>query len=117
MILDKRVVLFLVGCIGTRLLMAYIPQTLPKNALPIMGIAIAIMGLGFLYLWITNSRLNAQEAGGKTWWAHLRLVHASLYIAAAIYLFKGDRSASIPLVIDVISGILFYFIKRVKILN
>lgn len=117
MILDKRVVLFLVGCIGTRLLMAYIPQTLPKNYLPFMGIAIAIMGLGFLYLWLTNSRLNAQEAGGKTWWADLRLVHAALYIASATYLFKGKRSASIPLMIDVIAGILFYFIKRAKIFN
>lgn len=82
-----------------------------------MGVAIATMGLGFLYLWLTNGRLNAQEAGGKTWWADLRLVHAALYLAAAVYLFKEMRTASIPLMIDVIAGILFYFIKRVKIFN
>ena len=82
-----------------------------------MAVIIMLMGLDFLRLFLTNSRLHAFEAGGKTWWAELRLVHAALLLSSAVYLFKGTKTASVPLLIDALCGILFYFIKRAKIFN
>ena len=45
------------------------------------------------YLYFTNTRLNAPEGGGVTWWAKYRLIHAMLYITAAIYIAQGNDTA------------------------
>jgi hypothetical protein len=74
------------------------------------------MGINFLLLYFFNLRLNAPEAGGKTWWTNLRLFHGLLYICAAIYSLNMDKFASVPLVIDVVIGI-FAFIHHHKFLN
>ena len=66
------------------------------------------MSSGFLYLFFQNLRLNAPEADGNTWWANLRLVHGTLLMCAAIYCFRGDSTASVPLAIDVIFGFTLY---------
>lgn len=113
----NRVFFFLFGCIGLRLFMAYLPQILPKKYFKVMAAVVTLMGLDFLRLYFTNSRLNAFEAGGKTWWADLRLIHGALLLTAAVYLIQGSKNASIPLLIDVLSGISFYFIRRAKIFN
>ena len=113
---SNRAFIFLFGCIGVRLVMAYIPQILPKKYFKLMGVVILLMGLSFLRLFLTNGRFHAFEAGGKTWWAELRLIHAALLISASIYLFRGSKTASVPLLIDAICGIVFYFTKRVKII-
>ena len=114
---SNRAFIFLFGCIGVRLIMAYIPQILPKKYYKVMAAIELIMGLDFLRLFLTNGRLHAFEAGGKTWWSELRLIHAALLISASIYLFRGSKTASVPLFIDAMSGILFYFVKRVKIFD
>ena len=114
---SNRAFIFLFGCIGVRLIMAYIPQILPKKYYKVMAVIVLLMGLDFLRLFLTNGRLHAFEAGGKTWWSELRLIHAALLISAAIYLFRGSKTASVPLFIDAMSGILFYFVKRAKIFN
>jgi branched-subunit amino acid transport protein AzlD len=52
--------------------------------------------------------LDAPEAGGNTWWANFRIIHGALYMCAAIYCFKGDSTASLPLTIDVIFGFILF---------
>lgn len=113
---NNRAFVFLFFCIGIRLFMAYIPQILPKKYFKVLASILMLIGLGFLRLFFTNGRFHAFEAGGKTWWAELRLIHAALLISAAIYLFRGSKTASVPLLIDAICGIVFYFTKRVKII-
>ena len=112
-----RVLLFVFLCIPSRLLLAYLPQVLPKQYLVYYGILILSMSIGFLYLAVNNSRLNAPEGGGKTWWASYRFIHGMLLLTAFIYLIKSDKNASIPLLIDAIFGIALFFIMRVGIFN
>ena len=100
--------LFLFGCIPLRILLSYIGKVLPLKFLPYYGIILMTMGLGFLILYFTNGRLDAPEAGGKTWWANLRLIHGALYLAAAIYAIQQNNLVWVPLTIDVIFGLVAY---------
>ena len=106
-----RASLFLGICIPTRLFLAWLPQVFP-NHLHILGLIVGTMALGTLYLAITNSRLNATEGGGKTWWAPFRYIHGSLLAIASIMLFKNDANASLPLALDAIIGITLFFTER-----
>ena len=105
--------LFLLGCIPARLFLVWLSQNIPVRYLKIFGGLLLIMAMGFLYLYFTNGRLNALEAGGKTWWADFRLVFGALYLVAAIYCFQGKQNMVwVPLSIDVFFGLLLFIIKR-----
>ena len=98
-------VLFLFGCIPVRLALVYLSTKIPQESLKYFGVVLLLVSLGFAYLYFTNGRLNAREAGGKTWWAPLRIVHAVLYLAAAIYAFQGSSLVWVPLLLDVFFGL------------
>lgn len=100
--------LFLAGCIPARLILAYLPQKLSPENLKLFGIVLVAISIGFLYLYSTGGRMNAPEAGGYTWWHEMRLIHGMLYTTAAIYAFRGSSYASIPLVIDVVFGLILF---------
>lgn len=121
--------LFLTLCIPIRIIFAllpnykfiekYIPIKLNKKLFyQVVGIIFLCIAVGFLYLYFTNKRLNAPEAGGKTWWHNLRLLHGLLYLCASIYILWNINNislikyASIPLLIDVIVGILSFINYR-----
>lgn len=121
--------LFLTLCIPIRIIFAllpnykliekYIPIKLNKKLFyQVVGIMFLGIAIGFLYLYFTNERLNAPEAGGKTWWHNLRLLHGLLYLCASIYILWNInninliRYASIPLIIDVIVGLLSFINHR-----
>lgn len=110
-----RIILFLFLCIPLRLIMVYLPQILPKNYLFYLSFIIGLMGIGTLYLAFSNTRLNAPEGGGVTWWASYRFIHGMLLLTACFYLIKKDRKASIPLLMDVLLGICLFFIIRIGI--
>lgn len=97
--------LYLSACIPTRLALALLPLALTPTQRNFMMWPVLLIGIGFMTLYITNSRLSAFEAGGTTWWANLRIVHAILYLIAAFMLYRGLKSAWIPLVIDVCVGL------------
>ena len=111
----KRALLFIFACIPIRLFLAYLPQILPTYLLQPFGIVIMTMAIGFAYLGITGKRMQAGEGGGKTWWADIRLVHAGLLGTASLYLLMKNRTASVPLMLDSISGILFFFNMRLGV--
>jgi hypothetical protein len=95
--------LFLFGCIPLRLLIVYISTKID------MSIPLLIVAFGFLYLYFTNGRLNAPEAGGVTWWAKYRIIHGLLYLTAAILAFQKNQFVWVPLLIDVIIGFLLAY--------
>ena len=96
---------FLLGCIPARIGIALLPLYLDRNWLPYYGYGLLMISVGFSYLYFTNKRLNAVEAGGNTWWSNYRLFHAAMYMCAAIYAFMKSRIASIPLLIDTALGL------------
>tara|TARA_Y100001970_G_C13705424_1_gene589266 strand:- start:70 stop:438 length:369 start_codon:yes stop_codon:yes gene_type:complete len=114
---SNRIIFFLLGCIGSRLILAVLPLYLSKEWLKYFGIIILIIALSFLYLYFTNGRLKAPEGGGNTWWAKFRLIHGLLYLTAAIYLFQKERLASIPLFIDVILGLILFILNKLDCKN
>lgn len=106
--INKSILYFLIGCIPIRILMAILPNVIDKNLLFYYSFILFGISFGFLYLYFLNLRLNAFEAGGKTWWSEYRLIHGMLYLIAAIYAFQMKSIAWIPLIIDVILGFLLF---------
>ena len=100
--------LFLFGCIGTRLLVTFIAKT-QLEYLPYMGFAALIVSLGFLYIYFTGSRTTGIETGGKPiWWNHLRPVHATLYGLFAYMAFMERNDAWKILLADTTIGLLAF---------
>ena len=114
----NSILAFIFLCIPARIFLAYISRIIPDKYLKIYGILLLLMGLSFLYLFITNSRLNAPEAGGKTWWSQFRILIGFFYITAAVYSFQGKRDLIwIPLAIDIIFGIIIFVMHHKSILK
>ena len=103
--------LFLLGCLPTRLLLAYFTKTSAGKRLRNIGYILILIAISFLWLYFTKQRMYAPEAGGITWWAPFRLIHGLLYLAGGIYALEMKTIAWIPLLIDVILG-LFLFLNH-----
>ena len=109
---DESILFFVFGCIPTRLLIAYLAGNLSPEYLKYFSFILFVMAIGFIRLYFQNSRLDAFEAGGKTWWAKYRIVHGILYLIAAIYAFNGDNGGYPFLIMDVIFGLILFIQKR-----
>ena len=111
----QRALLFLFLCIPIRLLIVYISKIdISTNARRIFSFLLLIHGMRMGYLYFADKRLDAAEGGGRTWWAEYRIYHSILNIIAAILfnISEYQKYAYIPLLIDVIFGIILFFTKR-----
>ena len=107
--LQKRFLLFLFGCIGARVLLAYVAKVIDLEYLPIIGIGALVIGIGFIYIYITGARKTGVEVGGgKIWWNSLRPVHGMIYLIIAYYAINKQRVAWKFLAIDVIIGLIAF---------
>jgi hypothetical protein len=107
--LRERKYYFLLGCIPARLGLAALAFYLPEKYLFYLGFLFLGFSIGFLYLYFSKKRMNAPEAGGKTWWANLRLIHGLLYLGAAIYAFQEKRETWLVVLLDTIFGFVAFF--------
>tara|TARA_B110000967_G_C18895005_1_gene569969 strand:- start:589 stop:948 length:360 start_codon:yes stop_codon:yes gene_type:complete len=103
---------FLFGCIPARILIAVIPLIASAKILFYYSFILLAIAIGFLYLYFTNGRMNAPEAGGKTWWANYRIIHGLLYLIAAWYAFNKQQIAYAPLSLDVCIGLGLFLNKH-----
>lgn len=108
----NNILLFLLACIPVRLGLCVLAYKLSKKNLPYLGLILAFIGIYFLYLFFTDSRMNAPEAKGHTWWSHYRLMHGMLYLTAGIYALRKENIAWIPLLVDVSFGIVVFSQNR-----
>lgn len=60
-------------------------------------------------------RERAFEAGGVAWWGKFRILHGLTYLVAAVLAFNKNRSAWIPLIIDVLMGLVLFLNHRFKL--
>lgn len=81
--LNTRLVMFLLGCIGIRVLFAFVAKTINIKYLPYLGYLALLPAIGMMYIYITGSRDHGIEAGGKIWWNNLRPIHSLLYFLFA----------------------------------
>lgn len=98
--------LFLLFCIPARIGLVIAALRLPPQYLTLFATALLLIGCVFMYLYITDSRLDAVEAGGQgTWWHQLRPIHGLLYLLAGGLLLTGHREeAAVALGADVALG-------------
>ncbi len=109
--IHKRFLLFLIGCIGTRSLLAYTAKNVNTKWLKYMGYLALLPAIGFIYIYITGSRQTGQEVfGDKIWWNNLRPIHALLYLLFAYNAISGNKSAWIYLLVDVLLGITSFLV-------
>jgi hypothetical protein len=107
--LKKRISLFLVACIGSRALFAYVSKTVDINYLPYLGYLALIPAIGFTYIFVTGSRTTGVEVfGDKIWWNNLRPVHAALYALFAYSAINKRTYSWMFLLIDVIIGLISF---------
>jgi hypothetical protein len=104
--IQKRFVLFLVGCIGTRLLLVYIAKNVNIKFLKYMGYLLLLPAFGFIYIYLTGIRQTGAEVfGDKIWWNNLRPIHALFYLLFSYNAINGNKNAWIYLFIDVLFGL------------
>jgi hypothetical protein len=111
--MNKSIIAFLLLCIPARIAIAIAPNFINDKYIKLYGVLLLLMGLSFVYLFFTNSRLKAPEAGGKTWWAKFRILIGVLHITAAIYALTNNKKLIwIPLAMDIIFGLIIFTIKH-----
>jgi len=107
--MQKRFLLFLVGCIGTRTLLVYLAKNVNSTYLMYMGYLALLPAISFFYIFLTDSRKTGAEVfGDKIWWNNLRPIHGLLYFLFAYNAIVGNTFAWIYLLIDVIVGLVSF---------
>jgi hypothetical protein len=111
--IHKRFLLFLIGCIGTRLLLVYVAKNISSEWLKYMGYLLLIPAFGFIYIYLTGSRQTGPEVfGDKIWWNDLRPIHALLYLLFSYNAILGNKDAWIYLMIDVSFGFMAFIVHH-----
>lgn len=111
----KRILLFLLGCIPVRILLAVFAQ----NDIYAKYIAVLalIIGLGFWFIYLFDLRKTGGETFGNViWWNSIRPIHGTLYLLAAWFLFNaeymtGSRILFVDTFIGLVSFLNFHFLN------
>ena len=109
--LQKRFLLFIFGCLGTRFALAVLADKINKEYLPIMGGLALIPAIGFLYIYFFSARKTGLEVfGEKIWWNNMRLIHGLIYIAFAVFAIQKKHFAAKVLYFYVILGLVSFLL-------
>ena len=107
----KRILLFSFLCIPTRFAFMYLSKVysnMYSNYFIFLALVFSIMEF---YIYLTDSRKTGAEVfGNDIWWNELRPIHAILYLLFCIYTYKKNHYAYIPLLIDIIIGIIAFIL-------
>jgi len=109
--IQKRFLLFVIGCIGTRSLFVLIAKNIDIKYLKYLGYLALLPAIGFAYIYLTGSRKTGQEVfGEKIWWNDLRPLHSLLYFLFAYNAIIGNKNSWVYLFIDVVIGFISFII-------
>ena len=107
--------LFLIGCMGTRFLFVYISKSISLDYLPYLGYLALLPAIGFMYIYLTGSRETGAEVfGEKIWWNNLRPIHAVLYLIFAYSAITKNKNAWTWLLLDVLVGLVGFLIHHYR---
>ena len=101
-----RFMLFLFGCIGSRLLLTLVSAFSSGLMLKILGVIALIPVIGWIYIIFIGKRDTGLEVlGDKIWWKNLRPIHLILWSFFAYLAINGNRNAWIVLLMDTLFGL------------
>jgi hypothetical protein len=111
--LQKRMLMFLIGCIGLRSLLVVMAKYANTKYLKYLGYLALLPAFGFLYIYVTGARKTGGETfGEKIWWNKLRPVHSILYFLFAYNAIIGNKQAWIYLFVDVLIGLINFLMHH-----
>jgi hypothetical protein len=109
--IQKRFLAFLLLCIPVRIGFVFIAKKVDKKYLPYLGYLAILPAIGFAYIYIFGKRKTGGETfGQKIWWNNLRPIHSILYFIFTYLALKKSNIAYIPLLLDVIIGLISFII-------
>ena len=109
--IQKRFLLFIIGCIGIRTGIFILAKYINLEFLPILGYISLLPAIGFLYIYLTGKRLTGPEVFGENiWWNTLRPIHAILYLIFAYNAIHKNPNSWIYLCLDVIIGFISFIL-------
>jgi hypothetical protein len=109
--IQKRFLLFLFGCIGMRSLFVILARKANTEYLKYMGYLALLPAIGFIYIYLTGSRITGGETfGDKIWWNNLRPIHSLVYFLFAYNAIIGNKNAWLYLLFDVVFGLTSFLI-------
>lgn len=117
--IQKRRLLFLLGCIPARLLLTYAAYATIKQQSQyakfrtVLGLFAILVGLGFWSIYLTHSRKTGTEVfGDKIWWNSLRPLHGSLWLVAGCMILQNHPQAWVVLLVDTMIGLVSFLRKH-----
>lgn len=111
----NRILLFLIGCIGTRTALAVLAKNASPDWLRIMGALALVPAIGFYVIYIFGLRETGPEVfGEKIWWNDLRPIHGTLYLLFAIFAIQKKDFAWMFLAADVAFGLGAYVFHMIN---
>lgn len=107
--IQKRFLLFLIGCIGVRTMFVYVAKMAQPKILQLLGLIALLPAFGFFYIFLSGSRKTGGEVfGNKIWWNSLRPIHGLLYALFAYFAITKNKNAWQFLAVDVIIGLIAF---------
>lgn len=106
--------IFLIGCIGARLALAWSATVAPPPLLRLLAGVCALIAAGFASIYLFGLRTHGIETGGgPIWWNALRPFHAATYAVAAGAAWTGRRQlAGGVLLLDALVGLASFMLHH-----
>ena len=109
--LKIRFLLFLVFCIGSRLLFTAVSAVSSGWILKVLGLIALIPVVGWFYIIFIGKRDTGIEVfGDKIWWKNLRPIHMLLWGTFAYLAISGNPQAWIILLVDTLFGLTSFLV-------
>ncbi len=114
--IQKRMLLFLIGCMGTRFGLAFLAYAYrnSKRVMNVMGALALGPAIGFTVIYLGGYRKTGAEVfGDKIWWNMLRPVHAMLYFTfsfMALSAAQYRKHAWMVLLLDACIGLVGFLL-------
>lgn len=115
-VIYKRNLLFLFGCIGSRLTITYISYVLSNHPdLAKIGYVAMLPAIGFIIIYLFGLRKTGVEvSGGVIWWNNLRPLHGVLLGIFSYMAINKNKESWRILFADTLLGLSAFTIQRLS---